>query len=92
MSPAKDPDKLGNHVLRDIRRILKARREQNTLLGQTVYLGTVGFMIALPLVGGAYLGNWLDQKLPGYSFSWTISLIFAGLVLGVVNVYFFLRE
>jgi ATP synthase protein I len=46
----------------------------------------------LPVVGGAYLGQWLDSLLAGYSIRWTVSLILLGVFLGAVNVYLFIRE
>jgi len=92
VTPQDDHEKLKSGALRDAKRLLKAKKEKATLLSQTVYLGTLGFMIALPLVAGAYIGSWLDEKLTGYSFSWTITLIFVGLVVGAVNVYYFIKE
>ena len=60
-------------------------------MAQTVYLGTLGLMFALPIVGGAYLGSWLDDKLKGYSVSWTITLILLGVFVGAMNVYLFVK-
>jgi len=30
--------------------------------------------------------------LEGYSMRWTLSLIFLGIVIGAINVYYFVRE
>lgn len=87
-----DDQKLVNDVERDISRKERAERERRTLLAQTVYLGTIGIMLSLPVVIGAYLGRWLDEKLKGFSFSWTISLILIGVFAGAFSVYTFLRE
>ncbi|HCU54125.1 MAG TPA: F0F1 ATP synthase subunit, partial [Gammaproteobacteria bacterium] len=46
----------------------------------------------LPVIGGAYLGRWLDSLVAGYSIRWTVSLILLGVFLGAVNVYLFIRE
>ena len=46
----------------------------------------------LPVVAGAYLGQWLDGMSPGYSMRWTLSLLFLGLVIGAFNVYFLIRS
>lgn len=43
--------------------------------------GMIGWSIAVPTVGGAFLGLWLDSVAP-QGFSWTIALILAGVVLG----------
>lgn len=86
------PDDLGTQVERQARRLKKAERERPTLLGQTVYIGTLGLLFVLPVVGGAYLGHWLDSLQAGYSVRWTLGLILAGVVLGAINVYLFIRE
>ncbi|TBW55485.1 ATPase F0F1 [Marinobacter halodurans] len=43
--------------------------------------GMVGWSIAVPTVGGAFLGLWLDRVAP-QDFSWPIALILGGAVLG----------
>lgn len=73
------------------RRLKKAERERPTLLGQTVYIGTLGLLFVLPVVGGAYLGRWLDSLAAGYSVRWTVSLILVGVVVGAVNNYLFIK-
>ena len=70
----------------------KAERERPTLFGQTVYIGTLGLLFVLPVVGGAYLGHWLDNLVEGYSVRWTMSLILLGVIIGALNVYLFVRE
>ena len=70
----------------------KAERDRSTLLSQTVYLGSLGLVFVLPLVGGAYLGQWLDGLAEGYSVRWTVSLILLGIFVGAMNVYYFIRD
>lgn len=74
------------------RRMRQAERDRPTLIAQTIYLGTLGLVFVLPVIGGAYLGHWLDSLAAGYSTRWTLSLIFVGLVLGAVNVYLLIRD
>ncbi|HUL14122.1 MAG TPA: AtpZ/AtpI family protein [Methylococcaceae bacterium] len=88
-----DPDEeLRQRIERQAKRMRKAKREQPTLLGQTIYIGTLGLLFMLPVVGGAYLGQWLDELCAGYSMRWTLSLIVIGIVIGAVNVYLFTKE
>lgn len=89
---AENRRKLERSVERDARRLHKAERERESLLVQTVYLGTLGLVFVLPVVVGAYLGNWLDRMSAGYSVRWTLSLLFLGLVAGAFNVYFLIRS
>jgi ATP synthase protein I len=84
--------RLEEQVEKQARRIKQAERDKRTLLGQTIYLGTLGLMFVLPVVAGAYLGEWLDSLTAAYEVHWTVSLIVLGVVVGAVNVYLFLRE
>lgn len=84
--------RLRHRVEQQARRMRQAERERPTLIAQTIYLGTLGLVFVLPVIGGAYLGHWLDGLSAGYSTRWTLSLIFAGLVVGAFNVYLLIRE
>ena len=83
---------LRKQVERQARRMKKAERERPTLIVQTIYIGTLGLLFVLPVIGGAYLGQWLDGLVAGYSIRWTMSLILLGVFIGVVNVYLFIKE
>lgn len=85
-------DNLGREVQRQAQRMRKAEQERPTLVGQTVYIGTLGLLIVLPVIAGAYLGHWLDGLADGYSIRWTMSLILLGVFIGAMNVYLFIRE
>lgn len=43
--------------------------------------GVIGWSVAVPTVGGAFLGLWLDRVSP-QTFSWPIALILGGTVIG----------
>lgn len=45
--------------------------------------GMIGWSVAVPTVGGAFLGSWLDRVAP-QGFSWTIVLILGGVVAGAL--------
>lgn len=83
---------LRTQVERRAKRLTRAEGERHQWLAQTVYIGTLGLVFVIPVVAGAYLGAWLDGQLEGYSMRWTLSLIFIGLVIGLVNVYLMIRE
>lgn len=89
----KDPKKeLEEQVKRSVHKMNQAKKSKSTLLAQTVYLGTLGFVFVLPIIAGAYLGVWLDEKIKGFSISWTINLILVGVIVGAVNVYLLIKE
>jgi ATP synthase protein I len=85
-------DKLKQHVTKQIGRMQQAEKERPTLLAQTAFLGTLGLLMVVPVIVGAYLGRWLDGLVEGYSLRWTLSLIILGVGVGAVNVYLFIRE
>jgi len=91
-SEISDHERLKRDVDRRVERMRRAERDRRTVLAQTVYLGTLGLLFVLPVIGGAYLGRWLDGLAPGYSLRWTLSLIFLGIIVGAINVYLFIRE
>ena len=83
---------LRKHVEQQARRMKQAEKDRPTLIGQTIYVGALGVMFVLPVVGGAYLGSWFDGMASGYSVRWTISLILLGVFIGMINVYYFIKE
>lgn len=84
--------KLKDSIETQIKRIKQAQREKPTLISQTTYITTLGLMMVLPIVGGAYLGHWLDGLIAGYSIRWTITLLVGGVVMGFFNVYFLIKD
>jgi ATP synthase protein I len=88
----KNHHQLKHSVKLSVQRMKKAIDDRPTVYAQTVYLGTLGLVFVLPVVAGAYLGRWLDSRLPGYSVSWTITLILLGVFVGAVDVYLLLKE
>lgn len=83
---------LRKQVEQQAKRMKKAEQDKPTLMGQTVFIGTLGLLFVLPVIAGAYLGSWLDTMASGYSVRWTISLILLGVFIGMFNVYYFIKE
>lgn len=87
-----EEDELRKTVEKQVKRMQRADKERNTTLAQSVFLGTLTLVFVLPVILGAYVGNWLDGLARSYSIRWTIGLILAGLIIGVLNVYFYIRK
>ena len=49
-------------------------------------IGSVGWMVALPTLIGAFLGRWIDAR-SGNGIFWTLSLLFVGLVAGCAGAW-----
>ncbi len=75
-------ERLRQNIEKQARRMTQAEKERPTLLAQTVFLGTLALLFVLPVVGGAYLGHWIDSLQAGYSYRWTVSLLMTGLIVG----------
>ncbi len=76
------PDKTVEDIARRAAR-MKDRRDHpgpSPLRGLGAF-GMIGWSIAVPTVGGAFLGIWLDRVAP-QNFSWTIALILGGVAVG----------
>ncbi|MEQ1803769.1 MAG: AtpZ/AtpI family protein [Burkholderiaceae bacterium] len=90
--PDAGAEELQRQVDKQRERFERAEKNRPTLLAQTVHIGVLGLLFVLPVIGGAYLGRWIDGWFEGYSMRWTLSLMLIGVVIGAVNVYFFVRE
>ena len=49
-------------------------------------MGLIGWSVAIPTLLGASLGLWLDKHYPA-PHSWTLTLLFIGLIIGCVNAW-----
>lgn len=80
-------EQLSQKVQQQARRMQKAEQEKRSLLAESLQVGSLGLVLVVPVIAGAYLGNWLDGMSENYSSRWTISLIVLGLALGAFNVF-----
>jgi ATP synthase protein I len=87
-----DFKRLEAQLKKQARRMQQAERDQPTLLSQTVFTGTLGLLLVLPVIAGAYFGHWLDNKFQDYSVRWTVGMILLGIIIGSFNVYLFIKE
>ena len=73
-------------------RKLRARRERHRSIwfGLGMF-GVVGWSIALPTVLGVAVGFWVDRRWPS-RFSWTLMLLFIGVVLGCLNAWYWIKQ
>jgi ATP synthase protein I len=85
-------ERLKRTIETQAKRMAQADRDRPTLLAQTVFLGTLALLFVVPVVGGAYLGHWIDSQIAGYSYRWTMSGLIGGILLGGINVYVYIRS
>ena len=84
-----DMERLTSEVRREISQLKQTEGGRSSWIAYSRYLGTLGFLIVVPIVAGAYLGVWLDHRFSSYG--WTASMIVAGVVVGALNAYLYLR-
>jgi ATP synthase protein I len=73
-------------------RKLKAQRETTKSvwfgLGMS---GLIGWTVAIPTLIGAALGIWVDNHYPS-TYSWALMLLLAGLIIGCLNAWHWVRS
>jgi ATP synthase protein I len=73
-------------------RKIKARREKDRSIwfGLGMF-GLIGWSVAVPTLIGIAIGVWIDTKWPS-RFSWTLMLLFIGVVLGCINAWRWIKR
>lgn len=77
-----------DEIERDAKKKIKAKDEKEKIFGLG-YFGIIGWSIAIPTLLAIALGQYLDKKYPS-EFSWTLILIFIGVISGSVNAWHWL--
>lgn len=88
----KQEERLRKAIERDNTRMDHEETRKSSLFGFLLYGGTLGILLILPILAGAYLGSWIDSRMSGYSVGWTVGLILLGIIFGIWNVYQYLKE
>ncbi len=78
-------------VQRDSERQKKGEQQRAGFFGLLLYGGTLGLLMIIPIVGGAYLGSWLDSLSESFGTRWTVSCIILGVAAGIWNIVWYLR-
>src|SRR5690554_5251160 len=86
------PDDLARTVGRKEARKQRARAAGRKPLGYGLGMfGMVGWSVVVPTLLGIALGAWIDIRTTS-SYSWTLMLMVAGLVLGGVNAWYWVSK
>jgi len=65
------------------RKIKYLGRDKKSAWSGLGLFGIVGWSVMIPTIGGVIFGVWLDKRFP-QSFSWTISFLMIGIVIGCI--------
>ena len=92
MKEKKSPEEeLLEKIEGDAKKKIKAQEEGSEIMFGLGLFGIVGWSIAVPTLLGIFLGVFLDKKFT-QSFSWTLTLLFAGVVIGSLNAWHWIKE
>lgn len=85
-------EELGRKVSAKETRKMKARREKDRSVwfGLGMF-GLVGWSVAIPTLIAVAVGVWIDLRWPS-RFSWTLMLLFVGVVLGCMNAWYWVKR
>lgn len=92
--PPKNEEVLEREVDVKETRKIRARREREenrrVWFGLGMF-GLVGWSVAIPTLMGIALGIYIDMTWPS-RFSWTIMLLFIGVILGCLNAWYWVQR
>jgi ATP synthase protein I len=83
---AKDGTAFSREVGAQAARKLRARKSTQGVWFGLGMMGLIGWSVVVPTLLGAALGIWLDNRHPG-KYSWTLTLLVVGLVIGCLNAW-----
>lgn len=73
-------------------RKLRARAQESDVIWFGLgMMGLVGWSVAIPTIIGVLLGVYLDRVVP-MDFSWTLTLLFVGIVVGCLNAWYWVNK
>ncbi|SFC24788.1 ATP synthase protein I [Alkalibacterium subtropicum] len=84
-------EELLKSVKSDADKKMKAQDEGSEIMFGLNLFGIVGWSISIPTLLGTALGIYLDRRFT-HSFSWTITLLFLGVIIGSLNAWRWIKE
>ena len=84
--------KFSEDIDKSAKEFLKYRKEKSSFWRYAYTIGVGGWLFVIPVVAGAYIGNYLDKR-TGSGISWSITFIIFGIAIGIYNIwYFYIRK
>ncbi len=90
--PNAHPTAFEQQVRQKSTRKIQARQEGDRSIWAGLGLfGMVGWSVMIPTLLGIALGVWIDKRFPS-PYSWTLMLLFVGVVLGCWNAWYWIQK
>lgn len=87
-SPEKEMEK---KIKSDVDKKIKAESEKDDIMFGLGVFGIIGWAVSIPTLLGVLLGVYLDKNYP-MNFSWTLTLLILGIVIGCLNAWHWINE
>ncbi len=79
-------------IKRKEKRKLRAQRKKDQAIWFGLGLfGVIGWSVMVPTLIGIAVGIWADRRWPG-NISWTLTFLFAGIILGCLNAWYWVEK
>jgi ATP synthase protein I len=78
-------------IEKEQRKVKASRQGKNNVWFGLGTMGMIGWSVVVPALLGVLAGTWLDNKYP-QPFSWTLSLLIAGLISGSVIAWYWVDK
>lgn len=84
-------EELTTKISDDVKHRLRSKREGKEIMFGMGVFGIIGWSITVPTLLGVALGIYLDKRFQ-VDFSWTLTLMFAGLIMGCYNAWRWIND
>ncbi len=96
MNNKENPKDIKRSFIEKIKRKEKRKLRAQRKKGQAIWFGlglfgVIGWSVMIPTLIGIAVGIWADRKWPG-QISWTLTFLFAGIILGCLNAWYWVEK
>lgn len=96
MNNKENPKDIKQSFIEKIKRKEKRKLRAQRKKGQAIWFGlglfgVIGWSVMIPTLIGIAVGIWADRRWPG-PISWTLTFLFAGIILGCLNAWYWVEK
>ena len=96
MNNKENPKDIKRSFIEKIKRKEKRKLRAQRKKGQAIWFGlglfgVIGWSVMIPTLIGIAVGIWADRRWPGH-ISWTLTFLFAGIILGCLNAWYWVEK
>jgi len=96
MNNKENPKDIKHSFIEKIKRKEKRKLRAQRKKGQAIWFGlglfgVIGWSVMIPTLIGIAVGIWADRRWPG-QISWTLTFLFAGIILGCLNAWYWVEK